>query len=291
VSVGAVALSGAAGHSPTPGRAGTHASFAASMPLSQSTCGLLPPASLAGSTTMSSTPVQLRRREEVADRTFAFHFDKPAGFTFKPGQAVDLILPESAALAGDNARHAFSIVSAPHESELVVATRMRGSPFKNALAQLPVGGEAAIDGPFGSLTLHKKVERPAVFIAGGIGITPFMSMLRHAAHVPSAQQLVLLYSNRRPEDSAFLAELQRLEGEHGGFQLIATMTDMAQSRTPWSGETGKVDEDVLRRIAKEFVDPVYYVAGPPAMVAALRDALEEAGVDSDDIRSEEFYGY
>jgi ferredoxin-NADP reductase len=240
---------------------------------------------------MTSMPVHLQRREEVAERTVAFHFDKPAGFTFKPGQAIDLILPESAGLAGDGARHAFSIVSAPHENELVVATRIRDSAFKQALDRLPIGGAAAIDGPFGSLTLHRKVERPAVFIAGGIGITPFMSMLRHAAHGASPQRLVLLYSNRRPEDSAFLTELQRLEGDNRQFQLVATMTGMAQSKMPWSGQTGQIDEAVIRRVASELVSPVYYVAGPPAMVAALRDELEDSGVDTDDIRSEEFYGY
>jgi ferredoxin-NADP reductase len=240
---------------------------------------------------MTRMTVRLQRRGEVADRTMAFHFDKPAGFDFKPGQAIDLVLPETAGLGAEGSRHAFSIVSAPHQAELVVATRMRGSAYKNALARLPIGAPAEIEGPFGSLTLHRKLERPAVFIASGIGITPFMSMLRHAANGAVPQQLVLLYSNRRPEDSAFLTELQRLEGDHRHFRLVATMTDMAQSRLPWTGETGKIDEAVVRRVAKELVDPVYYVAGPPAMVAALRDELEDAGIDSDDIRSEEFYGY
>jgi ferredoxin-NADP reductase len=238
-----------------------------------------------------TTTVHLQRRDEIADRTFAFHFDKPAGFTFKPGQAIDLILPDSAGLGADGSRHAFSIVTAPHQPELVVATRMRDSAFKNALARLPIGAPVEIDGPFGSLTLHKKMERPALFIAGGIGITPFMSMLRDAANRALPQQLVLLYSNRRPEDSAFLTELQRLEGDHRHFKLVATMTDMSQSRLPWSGPTGKIDEAVVRRVATELVNPVYYVAGPPAMVAALRDELEDSGIDGDDIRSEEFYGY
>jgi ferredoxin-NADP reductase len=168
---------------------------------------------------------------------------------------------------------------------------MRDSGFKNALARLADGAPAEIDGPFGSLTLHNKLARAAVFVAGGIGITPFMSMLRHAAHTALQQRLVLLYSNRRPEDSAFLAELQRLEGENPNFRLLATMTRMAESRMPWMGASGKVDEALVRRIAAELPDPIYYVAGPPAMVGALRETLERAGVDGDDIRSEEFHGY
>jgi ferredoxin-NADP reductase len=240
---------------------------------------------------MTSTTVRLQRREEVADRTLAFHFDKPAGFSFKPGQAIDLILADPAVAGTDSARHAFSIVSAPHQDELVVATRMRDSAFKNALARLPVGGSAEIDGPFGSLTLHNKLERAAVLIAGGIGITPFISMLRHAAHKDLQQRLVLLYSNHRPEDSAFLTELQRLEGENRNFRLVATMTRMEESRQPWMGETGKVDEALLYRITADLPSPIFYVAGPSAMVAAMRDTLERAGVDSDDVRSEEFYGY
>jgi ferredoxin-NADP reductase len=240
---------------------------------------------------MSSMTVHLQRCEEVAHGTMAFHFDKPAGFTFKPGQAIDLVLADPAVSGTESARHAFSIVSAPHEGDLVLATRMRDSAFKNALARLPIGAAAQIDGPFGSLTLHNKLARPAVFIAGGIGITPFMSMLRHAAISKRQQRLVLLYSNRRPEDAAFLVELQRLEGDNRHFQLVATMTAMEDSRLPWTGETGKIDQALLKRVAKELADPVYYVAGPVAMVGALRDALERAGIDGDDIRSEEFHGY
>jgi len=105
---------------------------------------------------MALVTVRLQRREEVAEGTMAFHFDKPAAFTFMPGQAVDLVLRDPAVVGMDIGRHPFSIVSAPHENELVVTTRMRVSAFKNALARLPVGGAAGIDGPFGSLTLHGK---------------------------------------------------------------------------------------------------------------------------------------
>jgi ferredoxin-NADP reductase len=240
---------------------------------------------------MSNPTVRLERREQVAHGTTAFHFSKPAGFTFKPGQAVDVILAGPLAAEGANGRHAFSIVSAPFEPELVVATRMRDSAFKNALKDLPIGSPVELDGPFGTLTLHKDRTRPAVFIAGGIGVTPFMSILRQAAHDRSPQRLALLYSNRRPQDSAFFAELQRLEQQHQAFRLLATMTQMSESKVSWQGETGAIDETMVREIAKDLARPIYYLAGPPAMVTAIQSTLTEAGVDEDDIRVEEFYGY
>lgn len=240
---------------------------------------------------MTAFDVRLLRREEVAYGTTAYCFDKPADFTFKPGQAVDLILPGVGTSAGTDARHAFSIVSAPFEPHLAVATRMRGSVFKNTLASLPLGSPAQVEGPFGSLTLHKDRTRPAVLIAGGIGVTPFISIVRQATRDRLPQRLVLLYSNRRPEDSAFLAELQRLEQENTHFRLIATMTQMRESRMPWQGETRAIDEHLLRQVAADLSTPIYYLAGPPDMVGAIRSALNRAGVDDDDMRSEEFYGY
>jgi ferredoxin-NADP reductase len=221
----------------------------------------------------------------------AFRFTKPPGFVFKPGQAVTLLLTDPPPEPNSRQR-IFSLVSAPFDAELAVATRMReGSAFKRALKSLPPGAKLGLKGPRGVMTLHEDRSRAAVFIAGGIGITPFMSMLRHAAHVGLQQRLVLLYSNRRPEDSAFLTELQRLEGENPNFRLVPTMTQMGESRLPWTGATGVIDAALLKEIAAELRDPIYYVAGPPAMVAGLRETLELAGVDGDDIRSEEFYGY
>lgn len=241
---------------------------------------------------MATQTVHLKSKNEVAHGTMAFHFEKPAGFEFRPGQAMDVLLTgEGVDQNSGDGRHAFSIVSAPHEDELVVTTRMRESKFKKALGSLPIGGTVEIDGPFGSLTLHKKVERAGVLIAGGIGVTPFMSMLRHAAKVGSSQPLVLLYSNRRPEDTAFLAELQGLEKQNPHFKLVATMTDMTKSSQPWSGTTGLVDAAFIRQAVKNLPSPVFYISGPPGMVEAMRSTLVEADIDEDDVRSEEFYGY
>ena len=139
--------------------------------------------------------------------------------------------------------------------------------------------------------MHNNRARPAVFIAGGIGITPFMSILRQAAKDQLPQDLVLLYSNRRPEDAAFLAELRELEQRNKRFRLIATMTQMDKSSQPWDGETRLVDEALVKKVSAALLAPIYYVAGPPAMIEAVRQTLNRAGIDDDDIRSEEFLGY
>lgn len=238
---------------------------------------------------MSVHEVKLKGHLAVAEGTMAFRFAKPDGFVFKAGQAVRLELIDPPAEAGQGNR-TFSLVSAPFERELVVATRMRDSAFKRALKAPPDGAGIRIDGPFGDLTLGD-TDRPVVFIAGGIGITPFMSMLRQAAEDRSPRRLFLAYSNRRPEDSAFLDELQQLERRNKHFHLMATMTGMSKSAREWSGETGFVDADMLKRFVGDVVAPIYYIVGPPVMVEAMQQTLAGAGIAEDKIRTEEFYGY
>jgi ferredoxin-NADP reductase len=187
-------------------------------------------------------------------------------------------------------RRTFSVVSAPFESTLAIATRMRDTAFKRALKALPDGASLKLVGPIGQFTLAD-AALPAVFIAGGIGITPFMSMLRQAARDRTPQPLLLLYSNRRPEDAAFLAELQELERQNDNFRLVATMTEMSKSVRKWGGETGFVNADLIKRAVNGLVAPLYYVVGPPAMVVAMQETLRAADVAEDNILTEEFYGY
>ena len=240
---------------------------------------------------MTTYETRLEGREEIAAGTMAFHFAKPTGFSFKAGQAMDVVLIAPPTTDAQSARHTFSIVSAPFHDELVIATRMRDSAFKRALKSLPIGSPAKLEGPFGSLTLHNDRARAAVFIAGGIGITPFMSILRQAAKHQLPQRLLLLYSNRRPEDAAFLAELQQLEQQNKNFRLVATMTQMSKSARQWNGETSLVDADLVKRFVGDLATPVYYIVGPPAMVEAMQETLSRAGITEDNIRTEEFYGY
>ena len=230
---------------------------------------------------MARHEVALTAREEVAEGTMAFRFAKPAGFRFKPGQSVNLTLIEPPA-EPNSTRRTFSLASAPFEDELAVATRMReGSGFKRALKALPIGAQIRLSGPLGDMTLHEDAARAAVFIAGGIGITPFRSMLLQAERDGLGHSLLLAYSNRRCEHAAFLAELQSLERRNPRFRLLAAMTDT----------DGMLDEQKLKSFVGGAVAPVYYLAGPPAMVEAMKAILARNGVGADDIRSEEFFGY
>ncbi|MGQ0572397.1 MAG: ferredoxin--NADP reductase [Armatimonadota bacterium] len=247
------------------------------------------PAIVAASDTNTLT---LKSRKEIADGTMAFHFEKPAGFSFKAGQAIELILIDPPHTDAKGSGRPLSIVSAPYEDELVVATRIRDTAFKRVLRELPVGATIRFDGPFGSLTLQSNRSRPAIFIAGGIGITPFMSILRQTLKERLPQVMKLVYSNRRPEDAAFLEELIQLERQHRGqFQFVPTMTGEAPSGRKWAGRTGMVDVALLAGIIVRPSAPIFYVAGPPAMVSAMRDLLNGIGVQDDDIRSEDFSGY
>lgn len=239
----------------------------------------------------TSFTLSLLRQETVAWGTVALTFGKPAGFTFKPGQSVDLTLVDPPETDAKGNRRALSIVSAPFEDELVVATRLRDSAFKRVLWGLKPGATVQVDGPFGSFGLHSDRARAAVLIAGGIGITPFMSMIRQALHDGLERQLVLLYSNRQPRDAAYLAELQQLESRHRErFQLIPTMSERV-AVAEWKGRQGLVDRELVAAVMAEHARPVFYVVGPPAMVGAMKELLAGLGISDDDIRSEDFGGY
>lgn len=241
---------------------------------------------------------RLDERHEVAENTMAFEFEKPAGWTFKPGQFVDITVMNPPETDTEGNTRGFSISSAPHEPMIMVATRLRDTAFKRVLKSLPLRSEVKIEGAFGNLTLHNNAARPAVFLAGGIGITPFRSIVMNAAKEKLPHRIFLFYSNRRPEDAAFLDELQALEQQNPNYKLIASMVEMEKSARPWKGEVGMIDYKMLDRHLKVAASPqwysagpIYYIAGPPQMVRDLQAMLTNAGVDSDDIRLEEFSGY
>jgi ferredoxin-NADP reductase len=231
-------------------------------------------------------------RTEVAKGTMAFQFEKPKDFAFKPGQYIDLTLSGSQPQFGPSSglTHTFSIASSPSDEDLVVTTRMRNTVFKQAISTLPIGSPARIEGPMGSFSLHNNTARPAVFLAGGIGIAPFLSMLYHAAEEKLRHSIVLFYANRYLEDAAFIETLWKLERDNPRFRFVPTLT-RAANNNGWKGKTGHIGLQMLFAHVGILRGPIYYIAGPSTMVAATRRTLSEVCVDEDDIRTEEFGGY
>ena len=219
----------------------------------------------------------------------AFNFEKPEGFTFKAGQNADWFLINPPETDGEGNKRTFSLASSPSEDKLTIATRMRDTAFKRVLKSMQPGTEIAMEGPFGDVILHNNTAKPAVLLAGGIGITLFRSMVKDAAERKLDHKIFLFYSNRRPEDAAFLEELQTIENPN--YTFIGTMTEMDKSAKPWSGETGYINKEMLAKHLPDLALPIYYIAGPPAMVTALKEMLLPAGADPDNIRIEEFAGY
>lgn len=234
------------------------------------------------------TNVRLIRKETIADGTMAFYFAKPEGFEFRAGQFADYTLIDPPETDAEGNTRGFSMVQAPYEPDLVAATRMRDTAFKRVLKNLPIGAEVKLDGPYGDFTLHKTASTPAVFIIGGIGVTPVRSMVAQATHDKTAHQITLLHASRRPADLPLQSDFEQLVRENPNFQYVVTVESAPDG---WLGERGRVDAAMVKKYVQDLHKPIYYLSGPEGMVKAMRGLLVSLEVNEDNIRTEEFAGY
>ena len=233
---------------------------------------------------------QITGKKEIANGTLALRLSKPEGFRFVPGQAVYVSFPGLKDADAHGQVRTFSIASDPEDSELEIATRLTDTRFKQYLAAADLGSVVQIEGPYGDLVLHDDANRPAIFLAGGIGITPFRSMVVDATSRGLQHRLFLFYSNRKPEDAAYLTELRELEKENPQLKLIATFTEGEAAPQGNAVEHGHITAEMLATHVGDLVAPIFYVAGPPAMVSAMEVVLQSAGVDQKNVRAEKFAG-
>lgn len=240
---------------------------------------------------MSILPSRLIARETVADRTLACVIERPAGFTFRAGQYVDVTLPDPPFDDLLGSTRSLSLASAPHDPHLQVLMRLRDSAFKRAIAEMPLGSSVLVEGPADDLSIDTEGTRPLVFLAGGVGIAPFLAALREAAHAGRGLPATLFYSNRRPEDAAFLRELCELARRVPEFRCVPTMTRVAESPAGWAGETERLGVPLLERYLPSLRGPRYYLCGSTTFISALCQKIERAGVPSTDVRIEMYTGY
>ncbi len=240
---------------------------------------------------MPKLPVELVSRDEIAQGTFRFRFTKPAELAFQAGQYVSLGIPDPPYRDKKGPRRPLTLASAPSDDVLEFAWRTSDSAFKTILAEAPLGSSYEVVGPIGAFVLHEDASIPAVFVAGGIGITPFRSMLRDVAARGLTHAITLVYCNRDPEGAAYLDELRELSARIPKLRLVLTMTRAEESKRGWDGLRRRVDLDFLREIVGDLNTPSFYVAGPSRIIAAVSEALAAAGVDPTRLKKDEFTGY
>ncbi|MBN2517432.1 MAG: hypothetical protein JXB14_01155 [Candidatus Altiarchaeota archaeon] len=200
-----------------------------------------------------------------------------ADMDYKPGQFFFVTIE------GDKTKH-FSFSSSPTERGYIEFTkRLTDSEYSQGLRRLKTGDSAHIKGPFGDFILGD--EKKIAILSGGIGITPFRSMLKYTADTGSDKDIVLLYSNRSPDDIAFKEELDGF-GEKGNIKVVHTITGEDDS---WTGLKGRIDDDMVKKVVPDWRERTFYVAGPTKMVGVMEEILKRMGAEK--IRTENFPGY
>jgi len=208
---------------------------------------------------------------------------------FRPGQYFWVTLLDPPYEDEKGPRRHISVVTSPNERGVLgLCTRLRDSAFKRSLAELPVGAEVEVEQPKGDFVLPEENDPPYVFLAGGIGITVFRSMLLWIVEEQLPCRVTLVYSNRDRESTAFLRELGELASAHDNIELVLTMTD----DEGWEGESRRIGPELLRdHLDGDLAGYRYLLAGPPGMVDGVTEELREAGIPEERIHPERFSGY
>jgi len=233
---------------------------------------------------------RVKEKREVAKGTLLVVFDlQGEQVDFRPGQYFWVELLESPYEDEKGLRRHISAVTSPTERGVLgLCTRLRDTAFKKTLAELEVGDEVEVEEPKGSFVLPEDTSRPYVFVAGGIGITVFRSMLRYIADTGEPYRVTLAYSNRDRESTPFLDELVELERALPGFHLVLTMTQ----DEGWEGDSRYIGAELLGdHLEGELGDYTYLIAGPPPMVETIVDELSGAGVPEEQVLPDRFSGY
>lgn len=231
----------------------------------------------------------LTERREIAQGT------EQATFTllseeikFLPGQYIFLTLPDLLHPDERGGRRQFSIITPPSSKHTIsIATRISQSGFKKTLMELPLQSRVMLGPVAGRFTLPENTNTPLVFIAGGIGITPFMSMLRYVKEQRLPYTITLIYSNHDRASTPFLSELEGCTKEIPNFRFVASMTQ----DSAWQGERRRIDPVMIKEHVPDLLKPLYYVVGPPVMTDAIAKVLSELQIPLANIKRENFAGY
>lgn len=234
--------------------------------------------------------LRLKEREEIGNGILALSFDYPQGFSHRPGQYMEWTLPVGELDNRGNQRY-FSIASSATESELLIAARfyLRSSRYKQVMAAMEAGDSIVAAELSGDFTLPFDPQVQLVFIAWGIGITPFRSMVKYLVDTGEKRDIVIVYSKSTEDQIVFRNVFT--EAESIGLKTVYTLTDQSNPPADWKGETGYINAEMLRRSVPDFDKRMYFISGSPGMVETVKKAHSAGGIRRRKIRIDYFPGY
>lgn len=202
---------------------------------------------------------------------------------FFPGQYAAIGFPVG---ARKSPMRCFSITSSPHDSELEFSMRVAGN-FTRTISKLHIGQQVDVQGPYGDFVLDPS-DRAVVMLAAGIGITPYMSMLRHAAETKSTTPMTLLYACRSVDDIPFYDELMQLQAQNPAIR-VAFIINQTNSDPASSIYAGRIDSELLRKATNGRLQPyTFFICGPARFSKDMHTLLIQNGVRDNAIVTEAF---
>jgi ferredoxin-NADP reductase/Na+-translocating ferredoxin:NAD+ oxidoreductase RnfD subunit len=233
----------------------------------------------------------LKRAEQLSTDTYEFVFDSDVPLSFKPGQYMEWTLPHAREDSRGNRRF-FTLSSSPRNREVRMGVKFYPKPstFKQRLLAMKPGEKIAVCHLAGDFTLPRDRREKLAFIAGGIGITPFASMIRHMLDTNDRRDAVMLDANWKVDDISYDQLLRQAE-EHLGLRTVHALSATECVPGDWKGCVGFVDSKMVRELMPDYRKRTFYISGPPAMVSAAKRAVAALGVKSSRIRTDYFPGF
>lgn len=227
----------------------------------------------------------LAHRQQLTDTIASFSFKPEKDFSFTAGQYINLTLTGHVE-DGEPAERWFTISSSPHEELITITTRVGDAAhtaFKRALNKLETGAEIDISEPLGAFVLPRLLQTPLIFVAGGIGITPFHSILSWLAETGEQRDIRMIYSVRTEDDIIFQDTFDKAN------QHVTLV--VSEPSAAWGGERGRLTAEMILGLEKPSDDTLIFLSGPEPFVQSLQADLEKAGVSNQQIVVDEFQGY
>lgn len=232
------------------------------------------------------------RKEKAGPDVYSFFFKRPPGFLYLPGQYIRMTVNGEKTDNRSSTRF-FTIASSPTEEDYIfITTRIIQSAFKMNLSALQEGEKVVFDGPFGNFTLDENNKKPLVFLAGGIGITPFRSMIKYVFDKNLDIPITLFSSFGRAADIIFREDFIKAQEKLKQFKYIIVITKPVEAEQIHTDETGRrIDGEMIEKYVKNIYDCQYYIVGPTVMVTDAVVNLKDMGIAGENIKSENFPGY